>query len=65
MCNIDYFIIYLLFNSEKVKRCKCGSNMAIFRSASDSAIKVHFQFVNAFNLRERKSVVKRVTIIKT
>ena len=26
---------------------------------------MHFQFVEEFNLHERKSVVKRVTIIKT
>ena len=43
-----------------VKGFKCGSDMDMFRGVSDSAGKL-----KAFNLRERKSMVKRVTIIKT
>ena len=37
----------------------------MFRGASDSAEKCILNLLKAFNLRERKSVVKRVTIIKT
>ena len=43
----------------------CGSNMEMFRGASDSASKCIFNLLKAFNLRERKFVVKSVTIIKT
>ena len=39
--------------------------MRMFRGASDSSIKCIFNLLKAFNLRERKSVVKRVTIIMT
>ena len=39
--------------------------MVMFMGASDSASKCIFNLLKAFNLRERKSVVKRVTIIKT
>ena len=37
----------------------------MFRGASDSEDKCIFNLLKAFNLRERKSVVKLVTIIKT
>ena len=37
----------------------------MLRGASDSAGKCVFNLSKVFNLRERKSVVKRVTIIKT
>ena len=37
----------------------------MFRSASDSASKCIFNLLKAFYLRERKSMVKRVAIIKT
>ena len=37
----------------------------MFRGASDSAGKCIFNLLKAFNLCERKSVVKRVTIAKT
>ena len=39
--------------------------MGLFRSAGDSADKCIFGLLKAFNLRERKSVVKKVTIIQT
>ena len=39
--------------------------MGMFRGASDSASKCIFNLLKAFNLRETKSLVKRVTIIKT
>ena len=38
--------------------------MGMFRGASDSAGKCILNLVKEFNLRERKSLVKRVTIIK-
>ena len=37
----------------------------MFRGSSDSASKCIFNLLKAFNLRERNSVIKRVTIIKT
>ena len=37
----------------------------MFRCASDSAGKCIFNLVKAFNLRERRSVVKNITIVKT
>ena len=37
----------------------------MFCGASDSSSKCIFNLLKAFNLRERKFVVKRVTIIKT
>ena len=43
----------------------CGSNVGIFRSASDSAGSCIFNLLKTFNLFERKSVVKRNTIVKT
>ena len=39
--------------------------MGIFRGASDSAGNCIFNLLKAFNLFERKSMVKRVTIVKT
>ena len=39
--------------------------MGMFRGESDSADKCIFNLLKAFNLCERKSVVKRVTIVKT
>ena len=39
--------------------------MGIFRGASDSAGKCIFDLLKEFNLCERISVVKRVTIVKT
>ena len=62
MCNGDYFIMYPLFNFFPVKGFECGSNMGIFTGASDSADKCIVNLLKAFNLREKKSVVKRVTI---
>ena len=38
--------------------------MGMFRGASDSVSKCIFNLLKAFNLRERKSVVNRVTVIK-
>ena len=37
----------------------------MFRGAGDSAGKCVFNLLKAFNLCERKSVVKRITIVKT
>ena len=37
----------------------------MFQDRNESAGKCIFNLLNAFNLREMKSVVKRVTIIKT
>ena len=39
--------------------------MEIFRAASDSTGNCIFNLLKAFNLCERKSVEKRVTIVKT
>ena len=39
--------------------------MEMFIGASDSAGKCIFNLLMVLNLRERKSVVKRVTILKT
>ena len=39
--------------------------MGMFRGASDSAVRYILKLLKAFNLRERKSVVKRITIVKT
>ena len=44
---------------------KCGSNVGIFGDASDSAGNCIFNLLKAFNLFGRKSVVKKVTIVKT
>ena len=41
-----------------------SAEMGIFRGANDSACKCIFNVLKAFNLREMRSVVKRVTIIK-
>ena len=48
-----------------MKGFKCGSNVGIFRGRTDSAGKCIFNLLKAFNLCERKSIVKRVTVIKT
>ena len=37
----------------------------MFKGVSDDASKCIFNLLKAFNLRERKSVVKRVAVIKT
>ena len=39
--------------------------MGMFQDRNESAGKCTFNLLNAFNLRERNSVVKRVTVIKT
>ena len=57
--------MYSLFNFEPVKGFKCGSNVEMFRSAGDSAGNYILNFLKAFNLLERESVVKSVTIIDT
>ena len=57
--------MYPLFNFWPVKGCKCGSNVGIFSSTGDNAGNCFFNLLKAFNLFERKSVVKRVTIVKT
>ena len=44
---------------------KCGSNVEMFMGAGDSAGKCIFNLLKVFNLFERKSVVKRITIVKT
>ena len=64
MCNGGYFIMYPLCNFWPVKGFKCRSNVGMFRGASDSAGRCIFNLLKAFNLCERKFVVKRVTIIK-
>ena len=48
-----------------MKGFKFESNVEMFGGASHSAGKCNFNLLNAFNLRERKSVVKRITIMKT
>ena len=58
------FIMKPLFNFYPVKGFKYGCDVGMFRGASDSAGKCIFNLLKAFNLHERKSVVKRVTIIK-
>ena len=50
--------MYPLFNFHPVKGFKCGSNVKMFRGAGDSAGMCIFNFLKAFNLRERKSVIK-------
>ena len=47
-----------------MKEFKCGSNVGIFRGASDSAGNCIFRLLKAFNLFERNSLVKSV-IVKT
>ena len=61
----SYFAMYLLFNLKQVRGFKCGSNVGMFRGESDNAGKCIFNLLKAFNLCERKPVVKRVTIVKT
>ena len=65
MCNGDYFVMNPLFNFAPLKGFKCGSNVRMFRGAGESAGMCIFHLLKAFNLRERKSVVKRVRIVKT
>ena len=48
-----------------MKGFKCGSNVGMFRGAGDSAGKCILNLLKAFNLCERKSVIKRITIVKT
>ena len=57
--------MYPLLNFESLKGFKCGSNVGIFKGAGDSAGKCILNLLKAFNLCERKSMVKRVTVIKT
>ena len=47
------------------KGIKCGSNVEIFRGASTSAGNCILNLLKAFNLFEKKTVAKRVTIVKT
>ena len=65
MCNGDYFSMYPLFNFEPVEEFKRGNNMGMFTGAGDSVDKCISNLLKAFNLRERKPVVKIITIIKT
>ena len=48
-----------------MKGFKYGSNVGTFRGAGDSEGKCILNFLKSFNLCESKSVVKRVTIVKT
>ena len=48
-----------------MKGFKCGSNVGMFMGESDSAGKCIFNLLKVLNLCERKSVVKRVIIVKT
>ena len=64
MCNRDYFVMYPLFKFEPVKGFKCWRNVGMFRGAGDDAGKC-ICLLKAFNLRERKSNAKIVTVIKT
>ena len=48
-----------------MKGFKYESNVGMFRGASDSAGNCIFTLLKAFNLCERKSVVRRVTIVET
>ena len=65
ICDGDYFVMYLLLNFKPVKEFKHGSNVAMFRGAGDSAGKRILNLLKAFNLYESKSMVKRITIVKT
>ena len=47
-----------------MKGFKCGSNVGMFRGAGDSAGKCILNLSKVFNLCDRKSVVKRITIVK-
>ena len=51
-----------MFNSEPVMVFKCGNNVEMFRGASNRAGKCILNLLKVFNLRDRKSVVERVTI---
>ena len=48
-----------------MKGLKYGSNDGMFRGVSDSAGTCICNLLKAFNVCERKSVVKRVAIVKT
>ena len=48
-----------------MKGFEWGNNVGMFRGAGDSAGKCILNLLKAFNLCERKSVVKRVAIVKT
>ena len=48
-----------------MKGFKCGSNAGMFAGVSDSAGKYIFNLLKAYDLCERKSVIKRVTIERT
>ena len=61
----DYIAMKTLFKFEPVKGFKCGSNMGIYWGRNESAGKYVLNLLKAFNLSEGKSVVERVTIIKT
>ena len=63
--NCHYFVMYPLFNFEPVKGFKCGSNVEMFRGAGDSASNGILNLLKALNLCKRKSLVKRITVIKT
>ena len=65
MCDGDYFVMYPLLNFQPVKGFKCMSNVGMFRGAGDCAGKCILNLLKAFNLYERKSVIKRITIVKT
>ena len=47
-----------------MKGFKSGNNVVMFRGAADSAGNRIFNLLKAFNLFEKKSVVKRITIVK-
>ena len=47
-----------------MKGFKCGSNVEMYRGAGNSAGKCILNMLKAFNLCERKSVVKRITIAR-
>ena len=64
MYNGDYFVMYAL-NFKPIKGFKCGSNVGIFRGVGDSTGKCILNLLKVFNLRERESMVKRVTVIET
>ena len=48
-----------------MNRFKCWNNAGMFSGASDSAGKCILNLLKAFNFRERKSVIKIITIVKT
>ena len=48
-----------------MKKFKCKSNVGLFMYAGDSAGKCILNLLKAFDLCDRKSVLKRVTRVKT